>query len=113
MNNTDTPNFSYSNLNIWRRLYLALLWFGISLLVLGSAMKAFQEPGSITVGVAILIAALTLFAYWTHIAISKRNLFHLKIIAFLNLIPFANIIGLLIMLSIIRVTKNELETQNI
>ena len=111
MNNTD--NFSYSNLNILRKIYLSLLWLGVSLFSLGLVAKIIEDANSIEPVLIIFVVILALFTYWTHYAVTKRKITQLKWLAFLNLIPFANIIGLLIMLSILRVSKIEVETSSI
>jgi hypothetical protein len=113
MSDKMESDFSYSNLNNWRKLYLSLMWFGSACLFLGCIAKLVQNPDQvppIIIAFALIIFALT---YWTHIAVTKRKVAQLKWLAFLNLIPFANLIGVLILLSIIRVSKNEVESSSI
>ena len=110
MNNTDI--FTYANLNIWRKLYLSLLWLGVSLVSLGLITKFNIDESSVDPILILLVVIFILFTYWTHYAVTKRKITQIKWLAFLNLIPFANLIGLLIMLSILRVSKIEIESSN-
>jgi hypothetical protein len=99
---SDT-NFSYNNLNFWRKGYLVLMWLAIAAF---STITFFKLELSIAVTITTFFA---LFGAWRHWAITKRKITHLKLIAFVSFIPLFNLVGTLIFLSILRVSKKELE----
>ncbi len=109
---------TFSNLNFWRKLYLVLMWLFTGLFLAGIVIALFMMPSnSDFIGVSafqiIIVIAWSGLTYWHHTAIVKRKLTQLTVLIIINLIPFFNIIGALIMLSIRRVTKKELEMYDI
>ena len=112
MSNNSNMTAKFKSLNFWRRAYLILLWsFTISIFVAMVLSHYFGNSG-IKSGHLILPTLLILLAAWTHYAIVNRKIIHLKLIAIVNLIPFFNIIGTLITLSIIRVTREEINSNH-
>jgi len=115
MSESSRNNFTFKHLNFWRKIFLILLWLvnlPISLLLISlSFYKLDTAPVALTALTALAILGIFnfLFVVWVHIAIVNRSLTQLKWIAFFMIIPFVNPLGLLIMLSIIRVTKIELQ----
>ena len=108
----DNSNMTtkFNSLNFWRRAYLILLWaFTMSIFAAMVFIHFFGNSG-IKSGHLVLAALLVLLTAWTHYAIVNRKIIHLKLIAMINLIPFFNIIGTLITLSIIKVTREEINS---
>jgi len=102
----ESHQFTYSTLNFWRKLFILLQSVGAVVFVIAVvfAAKEAKEPG-ILIGWALLIVVL---ASWSYFAISYRKYRQIVALAFLNLLTL-NLVGLLIMLSILRVTKIELD----
>lgn len=114
-----TLKANFKSLNFWRKLYLVLNWLFALGLIVGwffLMIASDQDTGqqSLDVIVSAVLGAMILgFTIWTHWAIVKRRVGHLTAITILNLIPFGNILGCLIMLSIRRVTVKEHEEFNV
>lgn len=101
--------FTFGSLNLWRKFYLVLSWGMASLFWMFTVwLYVTGEIEASAAGLIYLSAIILLLASWTCYAVARRKLSQLKWLAFLHFIPFGNLIGALIMLSIIRVTKNEL-----
>jgi hypothetical protein len=109
---TSTPH-TFGTLNLWRKFFLGGIWFvnvvvaAVIALVFSANTNLYaQDPMTANV---VLLAAMgcVAFTYWVHTAVAGRKLSQLKWQAFFSVMPFANPVLLLIMLSIIRVTKIE------
>jgi hypothetical protein len=103
--------FSFSTLNFWRKLWVVLVGIvngGIGVALLLAPFIASEPPPASVQPVIFFVGVLSLFvAWWTYYAVSRRRVGHLVAIAITNLLA-TNIIGALITLSVIRVTKVEL-----
>ncbi len=100
---------SFSSLNFWRKFYIVLIWIGsllTSAIFFWAAVDSPEVSIGFSVGFSLVIVGVT---YWHHHAIVTRNITQITLLAVLNFIPLANLIGCLIMVSIRRVTKKELE----
>lgn len=108
---------SFGTLNFWRKAYLVLMWFGTACILLGvGAILTLPElDDTFNMGIEFFIMFLLIagISLWTHIAIVKRLNGQIVALAIINLFPLLNLIGLLIMLSILRVTKKEREAFNL
>ncbi|TVZ41587.1 hypothetical protein P886_0934 [Alteromonadaceae bacterium 2753L.S.0a.02] len=99
---------SFATLNFWRKFYLCFMWLSLAM---GCAVFIYVGVSSDEVGMGLftfiyLVIALAL-CVWTHNAVVKRKHNQLLVLTIINVFPFMNIIGALIMLSILRVTKKE------
>lgn len=107
INAMEDIEYSFSNLGIWRRIYLA-----IQLLLSGTflclCVWAYFIADGISLGLLILSLVAAAFSTWIYVAVSQRKLKQLKVIAFLSIIPMGNLVLLLIMLAIISTTKKEI-----
>lgn len=109
----EEKSASFSSLNFWRKFYIVLIWLGsllTSTLFIWAAVGSPELSIGFSVGFSLVILGVT---YWHHHAIVSRNLTQITLLAILNLIPLANLIGCLIMVSIRRVTKKEREEYEI
>lgn len=105
---------SFSNLNFWRKLYLVLMWLLTLLVIVSVVRQAFDGQAISGTTAQLAVAGLWLgLSCWQHTAIVNRKLTQLTVLTVINIVPFFNIIGALILLSIRRVTKKELEMYNI
>ncbi|WP_426357536.1 hypothetical protein ACPUVO_13885 [Pseudocolwellia sp. HL-MZ19] len=107
---------TFSNLNFWRKLYLCLMWFFTAFFFIGVVVNftiLAAGSGENLMAQVFLSFFLAGFTYWNHTAIVKRKLKQITILTIINIVPFINIIGALIMLSIRRVTKKELEMYDV
>ena len=104
---------SFSTLNFWRKLYLCFVWLGALLVlasvVVGLAAGARNGMSCISIWQLLIVLLIPTMAFWTHYAVTQRSSDQIVALAIINLIPFGNIVGCLIMLSIWRVTKKERE----
>ena len=98
--------FSFSTLNVWRQLYVVLVWMAHIGAAVGLLALTFFG-GSKFLPLIIVASALLIAAAWlTHVAVCTRHSGLQTTVLVLNLV--ANPVGALIMLSIMRVTKIEL-----
>tara|TARA_B100000787_G_C15909185_1_gene171751 strand:- start:39 stop:404 length:366 start_codon:yes stop_codon:yes gene_type:complete len=115
MKNGSSEKYTFRSLNLWRQLWISFLWLGntVQFSFTTYYLLTQKPPLSETVTMIVIFSVMFLFVFWNHIAVVERKLTQLKWIAFLHLIPFFNLVGMLIMFSIIRVTKNEIQQANV
>lgn len=109
LSTNNSKKASFTSLNFWRKLYLVLMWIGTTLMTIAFIGAGIDSPEVSIIHSGLFASLMLGFTYWHHRAIVSRNLKHITILAVLNLIPLGNLIGCLIMFSIRRVTKKELE----
>ena len=108
-------DFTFSNLGVWRKIYLALNWvslLGISLLFLKSFISVALESGLTFQGTlisAVLILIFPFYCYWLHISVSKRKLDQLTVLTIVQIIPSVNPVSALILFAIRSTSKTERE----
>lgn len=107
----EEVEFTFSNLGIWRKIYLALNWLvGIAFLiamVIGLAEPA-QQPDSTDSLIMVLLTLLYLaFCLWVHIAICKRKLGQLIALIVIQIFPLFNPVSALIFWAIYSTSKKE------
>ncbi|MFN3239396.1 MAG: hypothetical protein ACE37D_20420 [Pseudomonadales bacterium] len=102
--NSYTSEWTFSSLNLVRKLYVYLLAFA-TILVLGgvSSAAAFSDVENFVLVFALIFSIASV---WNIFAIIRRRVGQLYFIALLNLLSL-NLIGLLIQLSLIRVSRHE------
>ena len=111
MNNNS--NNKFKSLNGLRKYYLILLW-AITISVFSTIVFLYlTNSHKITFGTVVLSALFVALTAWTHNAIINRKIIHIKIIAFINLIPFFNIVSTILMLSIADTTRKEINNKNV
>jgi archaellum biogenesis protein FlaJ (TadC family) len=103
-----TLEAKFSTLNIWRKIYLGLLWAATALITLLLVFVVLVNKDHV-VGIfsIILVGFLLVMSSWTHWAVTRRDIDHITALAVINLFPCMNILGCLIMVSIRRVTVKE------
>jgi len=100
--------FSFNNLGIWRKIYIYLNWFFflaysiVAMYVIWDKNPEF-DPGIMMLMIPIVIA----YAFWIHIAISKRKINQLRTLALIQLFPFFNLLGCFIFFAIRSTSKQE------
>lgn len=103
-------SYTFSNLNLWRKVYLIFVWVSALLTFLFFMWAIFLDSESpLAFGYITIPLGLSLFALWKHYAIINRKLGQIYFLAIISFIPLMSLIGALIMLSIARVTKKELK----
>ncbi len=105
-----TPlELTFSSLGIWRKLYLALNWLVIALFVFFAVVGILfdEESKQLFIPVLALLAFLVSYAFWTHTAIVNRRVTQLRVICFLQVIPFMNPVSALIFWAISSTSKSE------
>ena len=106
----DPIEFNFGTLNIWRKIYLILVWLSTLGLIAIMLLGASETSDGLGTGLIVLICAIPLaITYWTHWAICKREKGHLLALAIINLFPGLNLIGCLIMVWIRSVSVKEIE----
>jgi hypothetical protein len=103
MNNPENT-FNFSNLGIWRKIFLILRWIGLALMFFVLLFRVTFDVSGLIAGIILLF--LILLVFWTHVAICKREVTNLYIIALLTL--FNPISALLVLWTAI-VSKRENE----
>ena len=104
---------NFSSLNFWRKFYIVLLWvcsIVIPVFFLSYASASSEISTEFWVGFSLVTFGVT---YWHHYAIVKRKATQIIILAVLSFIPFGNPIGCLIMISVFRATKKELNEYDV
>ncbi len=106
---TTPLELTFSSLGIWRKLYLALNWLVVVLFVFFALVGVLfgEEGGQLSIPVFALAAALVAYAIWTHTAIVNRRVTQLRIICFLQVIPFMNPVSAIIFWAISSTSKTE------
>jgi len=104
---------SFGTLNFWRKFYLCLVWLfallAFVIIFVGLVAGSDNGVGAISVFQLLVVLLVPVMALWTHYAVVNRSSDQIVALAIINIIPFGNIIGCLITISIWRVTKKELE----
>ena len=115
MENGSSEKYTFRNLNLWRQLWISLLWLGNTALFSLTVYYLLTQKPSLSekVTMIVIFSVMFLFVFWNHIAVVERKLTQLRWIALLHLIPFFNLVGMLITFSIIRVSKNEIQQANV
>lgn len=107
----------FCTLGVWRILCIVLMWFVILFIGVGGVFGFVSAMKTKTIGIGlwqmVFILIIIALSIWTHLAIVRRSITQMKIIAILNVILLFNIMGALLMLSILRVTKKEHEKYNV
>lgn len=108
-------DFDFSNLGIWRKLYLVINWLFMGIIVAIAILGMFNSQHSISGIIIFQIIIIFLFGflfgmytYWIHVAVSRRNTTQLLILLFIQIIPFLNPISALILFFIRRTSLKEL-----
>jgi hypothetical protein len=99
--------FTYNNLNFWRKFYLNFVWILTSFLWIGLIVIL----PKISILTILLVIAITLLSCWKHYAIVNRDIPKLKKISIVSIVLFLNIIDLFVFLSIIKISKKEIQEQ--
>ena len=115
MDNGSSEKYTFRSLNLWRQLWISWLWLGNTALFSFATYYLLTQkpPLSGTVTTIVIYSVMFLFVLWNHVAVVERKSTQLKWIALLHLIPFSNLVGMLITFSIIRVTQNEIQQANV
>ena len=102
-------DLTFSSLGIWRKLYLGLNWLVIALFVFFAVVGVLlgEESEHLSIPVLLLMALLVGYAFWTHTAIVNRRVTQLRILCFVQVIPFMNPISALIFWAIGSTSKTE------
>ncbi|MEP5765542.1 MAG: hypothetical protein ABJ308_13165 [Halieaceae bacterium] len=106
MDTNAEAKFSFATLNLWRKAYLGLVmitYLPLGILVVLANFGEGSFPMAVFVGGGLIALPL-----WTYRAVCVRKLNQLWVLSALKLIT-GNPVGCLIMLSIGRVTKKEIE----
>ena len=104
----------FATLNIWRKIYLVIVWIVTVVFVLGAGLIiANPKQDDLLLATVVVTVLLLCHSYWTHWAVVNRRVGHLTAIAILNLFPGANIVGCLIMFAIRQVSVKEREQYTI
>ncbi len=105
--------FSFSNLGIWRKIYLALNWIGCVFMVIIFVSMPFTDYPESTPAqpMVVFVIAILVFAYtfWLHKAMVTRNLTQLLILTIIQVVPLFNPISALIMFLVRNTSKKERE----
>ena len=98
---------TFSELGFWRKTYLVIQWLS-SFAVAGFCIfVALVSDEPIVVPLVIFAGFVLFLAYWVHTAVVERSLNQLKILAVVNALA-TNLVGVLILISIYRYSKQEL-----
>ena len=103
---TQEVKYSFSNLGMWRKIFLVLNILGSGMFI--SIYVWAHLKGDASIGLFIFCVVFSLESVWLYHAVSQRKLKQLKVLAFLSIIPMGNLVLLLIMLAIISTTKKEI-----
>lgn len=101
-------DFTFSNLGIWRKLYLICNWVVLAITIYYLAVSNLinEEPFV----VLLLLSAYCVGVIWLHMAVVGRKVTQLRWIAGLNLIPCLNPVSALVVWFIGSTSKQEVET---
>jgi len=107
--------FSFFTLGIWRKIYLIMLWLVVLLSSSAVFMSTFVDVGQKSKGNPIVSIVFILlcfgYGYWVHSSVVKRNVFQLRLLCFLQIIPLMNPVSALIMWAIGSTSKKEIEAE--
>lgn len=114
MNFEINDRFTFGNLNFVRKAYLIVLWL-VNITISGLITYGLLTSGNdLTLNNVSILVVIFIFTLWNHTAIVNRRLNQLKLLAFLNFIPFASLLNALIcgtiMLHIVQITKDEIQS---
>ena len=107
-----TMAFAFSTLNFWRKAYIITIWLVTIPFSIYFTWACVNGISGLTPIYLFIPGFLLPLTAWKHYAISKRKLSQIYWIAFFSLVPLMSLVGFLIMLSIARVTKNELQPKS-
>jgi len=99
----DTARFNYSNLGVYRKIYLALVCIG-TLFLSAVLISSFANEGFYEYSFLYLSAFLIGRAIWLCVAVSRRSVQQLYVLALLSIL---NPLGALLILWIATVSKRE------
>ncbi len=111
-------DFTFGNLGIWRKIYLSLNWAITLIASLSMLLPLFvASTDNVPAGVGIwqlivnivIIVLILSYAYWFHVAVTRRNVLQLLILAIIQIVPLLNPISLVILLAIRSTSKKEVE----
>ncbi len=103
--------YCYKNLGDGRKFFLFLSWLGptgISLFLGREFFNgSFEKIEHVYVALGLWLF-FVLLASWVHYAVVKRKTKHIAFLAFIHIIPFANIIWTIFLYFIYKVSKSEI-----
>ncbi len=107
----ESIELTFSSLGIWRKVYLILNWISVLLIIiLGNIGVFFGEPGNQTASPLYFLSTfLMIYAIWAHTAIIGRRVTQLRVLCFIQIIPFLNPISAIIFWAISSTSKAEIQ----
>ncbi len=107
----NSIELTFSSLGIWRKVYLVLNWLLVLLIILVGNMGMFFEvaEGKTAPPLYFLSAISLIYVIWAHTAIIGRRVTQLRVLCFIQIIPFLNPIGAIILWAISSTSKTEIK----
>lgn len=107
----ERVNLTFLSLGIWRKIYLILNWVSILLIVIlmNIGMVVGQSADKAVTPLYMVSTVLIIFAVWAHSAIVGRRVTQLRVLCFIQIIPFMNPLGAIIFWAISSTSKTEIK----
>lgn len=99
VNTGEGSGFSFSNLGVWRKIYLGINWALSIFIVVTFIAAGLDKDGGLFVSLTFT-AFIMAYTFWLHYAITHRKVTQLTVLTIIQVIPLLNPVGALVMFAI-------------